>query len=125
MLLTASDLPTARLFAEGARLSLSHASIRDVPDGLRATASFGVAARSGADNLSELLHRADSALYNAKKAGRDCVRLSYQRVAETMAPVATTGIGGDSGFGASPRMTKQTRRRARRGTVKIRFKLYW
>ena len=91
VLLTASDLPAARLFAEGARLSLSHASIRDVPDGLKATASFGVAARSGADNLSELLHRADSALYNAKRGGRNCVRLSYQRIAETTAPVATTG----------------------------------
>ena len=44
VLLTASDLPAARLFAEGARLSLSHASIRDVPDGLKVTASFGVAA---------------------------------------------------------------------------------
>jgi diguanylate cyclase (GGDEF)-like protein len=79
VLLTASDLPAARLFAEGARLSLSQASIRDVPEGLKATASFGVAARSGADNLSELLSRADSALYNAKRGGRNCVRLSYQR----------------------------------------------
>ena len=36
----------------------------------------------GSESLSELLHRADSALYNAKRGGRDCVRLSYQRSPE-------------------------------------------
>jgi len=54
--------------------------IRGVPDQLKVTASFGVASLSGTEALSELLGRADSALYNAKRAGRDRVRLSYQHV---------------------------------------------
>ena len=47
VLLTAGDLPQARLFAEAARVSLSEASIRDVPERMKVTASFGVAALSG------------------------------------------------------------------------------
>jgi diguanylate cyclase (GGDEF)-like protein len=92
VLLTASDLAAARLFAEGVRLSFSSASIRGVPDRLKVTASFGVASLSGAEGLSELLGRADSALYNAKRAGRDRVRLSYQHVSEPRHP-ATTAAG--------------------------------
>ena len=86
MLLTASDLPAARLFAEGVRLALSSASLRDVPEQVQVTASFGVASLSGTESLSELLGRADTALYNAKKAGRDRVRLSYQHVASRRMP---------------------------------------
>jgi len=82
VLLTAGDLSQARLFAEAARVSLAEARIRDVPERVRATASFGVAVMVGSESLSELLHRADSALYNAKRGGRDCVRLSYQRSPE-------------------------------------------
>ena len=82
VLLTASDLAAARLFAEGVRLAFSTAALRDVPEQVHVTASFGVASLSGTESLSELLVRADAALYNAKKAGRDRVRLSYQHVAE-------------------------------------------
>ena len=80
VLLTASDLSAARLFAEGVRLSFSNAALGGVSDRVKVTASFGVASLSGTESLSELLGRADSALYNAKKAGRDRVRLSYQHV---------------------------------------------
>ena len=79
VLLTASDLSAARLFAEGVRLSFSNAALGGVSDRVKVTASFGVASLSGTESLSELLGRADSALYNAKKAGRDRVRLSYQQ----------------------------------------------
>jgi diguanylate cyclase (GGDEF)-like protein len=88
VLLTACDLAAARLFAEGVRLSFSTASLPGVPDRLKVTASFGVASLSGTEDLSELLGRADSALYNAKRAGRDRVRLSYQHVAEPVHAVA-------------------------------------
>ena len=37
------------------------------------TASFGVAVREGPMSLDQLLQAADSALYRAKDAGRDCV----------------------------------------------------
>jgi diguanylate cyclase (GGDEF)-like protein len=80
VLLTASDLAAARLFAEGVRLAFSSAALRDVPDQVHVTASFGVASLSGTESLSELLSRADTALYNAKKAGRDRVRLSHQHL---------------------------------------------
>ena len=75
------------------RLSFSNASLRDVPDRVNVTASFGVASLSGSGSLSELLSRADSALYNAKEAGRDRVRLSYQHVAERKPPTALNGAG--------------------------------
>ena len=63
-----------------------------MPGQLKVTASFGVASLSGAEGLSELLGRADNALYNAKRAGRDRVRLSYQHVAEPAQP-PTTMVG--------------------------------
>ena len=83
VLLTASDLPAARLFAEGARLSLSQASIRDVPERAESHGKLwrrrAAPARTTCPNCCS---RADSALYNAKRGGRDCVRLSYQRQPE-------------------------------------------
>jgi PleD family two-component response regulator len=49
--------------------------------GARVTASFGIAARSGTEDLEPMIARADEALYQAKQSGRDSVRLSYQRTA--------------------------------------------
>ncbi|MBA4003637.1 MAG: GGDEF domain-containing protein, partial [Delftia sp.] len=43
---------------------------------LAATASFGVAQLQGAESAQELLQRADAMLYEAKHAGRDCVRVA-------------------------------------------------
>ena len=82
VLLTATDLGAARLFAEGVRASFSECTICGVPAAARITASFGVASLSGDEGLSALLRRADDALYHAKKGGRDRVRLSYQRAAD-------------------------------------------
>ena len=80
VILPAADLTAARLFADGVRASFSQDDIAGLPsDATRITASFGVAASAGSENLSVLLQRADDALYQAKKYGRDSVRLSYQR----------------------------------------------
>ena len=49
---------------------------QDVAPGLRVTASFGVAALDGTDSLKATLQAADRALYAAKAAGRDCVRVA-------------------------------------------------
>jgi diguanylate cyclase (GGDEF)-like protein len=75
VLLTAADPAAARLFAEGVRSSFSAAAHPDLPAGKRITASFGVSALEPGGSLSGLLRQADEALYAAKKAGRDCVRL--------------------------------------------------
>jgi diguanylate cyclase (GGDEF)-like protein len=79
VLLPLSDLGAARLFAEAIRSFYSAGAIDGLPPGIRVTASFGVAARSGREGLMPLMRRADEALYKAKKNGRDSVRLSYER----------------------------------------------
>ncbi|TPI59212.1 GGDEF domain-containing protein [Mesorhizobium sp. B3-1-3] len=79
VLLPLSDLGAARLFAEAIRAFYSAGAIEGLPPGIRVTASFGVAARSGREGLMPLMRRADEALYKAKKNGRDSVRLSYER----------------------------------------------
>jgi PleD family two-component response regulator len=42
----------------------------------RFTAGFGVAEHAAGEGFGDLLGRADQALYAAKHAGRDCVRLA-------------------------------------------------
>ncbi|MBZ9849144.1 GGDEF domain-containing protein [Mesorhizobium sp. CA14] len=79
VLLPLTDLGAARLFAEAIRAFYSAGAIEGLPPGIRVTASFGVAARSGREGLMPLMRRADEALYKAKKNGRDSVRLSYER----------------------------------------------
>ncbi len=78
VLLPLSDLASARLFAEAIRTFYSAGTIAGMP-GVKVTASFGVAARTGKEGLAPLMRRADEALYKAKRNGRDSVRLSYER----------------------------------------------
>lgn len=85
VLLPSADLAAARLLAAGVRTAFVAGPIRDVPDRVRVTASFGVGALSAGETLSALLSRADDALYRAKQSGRDSVRLSYERRAESPA----------------------------------------
>lgn len=80
VLLPGCDLPTARLFAEGARTALSDGGLSGVSSITgRNTASFGVAAHTGEEELELLIKRADEALYQAKRSGRDRVRLVGSR----------------------------------------------
>ncbi|MEP9374643.1 GGDEF domain-containing protein [Mesorhizobium sp. KR1-2] len=74
IILPGTNLTAARLFAEGARSAFSALPVDGLPEGLRFTASFGVSELAPGDDLSELLSRADKALYEAKRDGRDCVR---------------------------------------------------
>lgn len=76
IILPGTNLVAARLFAEGARSAFSGLPTEGLPDSWRVTASFGVAEYSAGESLSELLIRADKALYEAKKDGRDCVRIA-------------------------------------------------
>jgi diguanylate cyclase (GGDEF)-like protein len=66
----------ARLFGEGARGAFSALAIDGLPDERRFTASFGVAEQAPGEAIYALLSRADAALYEAKNAGRDCVRIA-------------------------------------------------
>lgn len=85
VLLPMADPAAARLFAEAVRTVFSADAIDGLPREVRATASFGIASRSGEEGLSELMGRADEALYHAKRGGRDSVRVSYQRTPEPLA----------------------------------------
>ncbi|CCV04440.1 conserved membrane hypothetical protein [Mesorhizobium metallidurans STM 2683] len=80
VLLPLSDLAAARLFAEAGRTLHSAGSVDGLPTGTRVTASFGVAARTNHEGLELLMCHADEALYEAKRSGRDSVRLSQERL---------------------------------------------
>jgi diguanylate cyclase (GGDEF)-like protein len=86
VLLPLCDLASARLFAEAIRSLYSSGGVASLPPGIRVTASFGVAARTGDEGLEPLMRRADEALYKAKKNGRDSVRLSYERPETVFVP---------------------------------------
>jgi diguanylate cyclase (GGDEF)-like protein len=76
VLLPGTNLAAARLFAEGARTAFSSLAVEGLPASHRFTASFGVAERSPGEDVSDFMNRADGALYLAKRAGRNCVRVA-------------------------------------------------
>ncbi len=65
-----TDLSTAIQRAERLRTTITTAELAE-PLQLSVTASFGVAQIETGDNLEQLLHRADEALYEAKRSGRN------------------------------------------------------
>lgn len=85
VLLAAADLNTGRLFAEAARTACAGIVANGLPSGHPVTASFGVAEMQAGEALAALLRRADIALLDAKRGGRDCVR-AYAAPARRSAP---------------------------------------
>lgn len=79
VMLPGADFVTARAFAERMRTSFQATVIDGLPRTVKLSASFGVAAPSAGEALADILRRADDALYQAKRNGRDTVRLSYLR----------------------------------------------
>lgn len=73
--LPGSNLGAARLFAENVRSVVAGVALQGLPPGRRFTASFGVAELIPGEPMRSLLARSDAALYEAKRAGRDCVRI--------------------------------------------------
>jgi diguanylate cyclase (GGDEF)-like protein len=69
-----ADLHDAHLFAEQIRILVPSIDLSRWLGGRRITVSIGVTASTGADTVSTMLRRADTALYTAKHAGRNCVR---------------------------------------------------
>lgn len=90
ILLSGSNLAAARLLAEGTRAAFSALPIIGLPADRRCTASFGVAELRPEGDFDTLMRRADQALYDAKKDGRDCVRLA---VAPDAGDMPLTGRG--------------------------------
>ncbi|TPK71691.1 GGDEF domain-containing protein [Mesorhizobium sp. B2-4-15] len=76
IILPGTNLAAARLFAEGTRSAFSALPIDGLPADSRCTASFGVAELHASEDVADLMRRADEALYQAKNAGRDCVRVA-------------------------------------------------
>lgn len=76
LLLPETDLKGAVGLAERLRLALAGAQTRLDGADVRITASIGVASLRAGESLDSLLHRADQALYSAKRAGRDRVMVA-------------------------------------------------
>jgi len=74
-----SGLEAARILADRLRLAAQQHAF---PVAGSITASFGVAAHQTGESASELLSRADAALYAAKAGGRNRVELAGSVVAE-------------------------------------------
>ncbi|WP_378946930.1 diguanylate cyclase [Mesorhizobium sp. ANAO-SY3R2] len=94
IILPGTHLAAARLFAEGARSAFSALPIQGLPASCRFTASFGVAELVAGEGIDQLLRRADAALYEAKKDGRDCVRLAAGNMAQLPADSNIVSFGG-------------------------------
>jgi diguanylate cyclase (GGDEF)-like protein len=79
ILLAGSDLEQARQTAERVRAQVAEVSVADTSgrERVSVTVSVGVAAfRDSGHSVHELLDAADTALYAAKHAGRNCVRVA-------------------------------------------------
>jgi diguanylate cyclase (GGDEF)-like protein len=81
VLLHGANASAARLFAEGGGRALGALPIECLPHGSQLSASFGVAEWRDGESVTGLFSRADAALYEAKKAGRDRVRMAAEPVA--------------------------------------------
>ena len=70
-----SDLRAARLFAEWLRVAFAATSYPELSNSIRFTASFGVTEVLKDERIEDAYKRADAALYQAKRDGRNCVRI--------------------------------------------------
>ena len=74
VLLPGNTIQSAWRFADRARLACADVQLPGLSGHIEFTASFGVAEMDFDDLFSDLYKRADGALYEAKKTGRNCVR---------------------------------------------------
>ncbi|NJO13643.1 MAG: GGDEF domain-containing protein [Gammaproteobacteria bacterium] len=83
-----SNVEAGRQLADRFRESVTAIDTRRWLADRRLTVSIGMTlSKAGGDNPSYMLQRADAALYEAKRAGRNCVRLQLPAQAE-ITPVA-------------------------------------
>ena len=75
ILLDDTSLDGAKRVAERIRTEFRGAAVDGLPDDFAVTLSVGIADSAHGEELAAFMARADAALYEAKAAGRDCVRL--------------------------------------------------
>ncbi len=88
VILLNAHLRGAELLAERVRLAIRGLDFTDIAQDLRVTTSLGVASYSPEETPEQLLKRADDALYQAKRQGRDRVVIA-SRPAKVGAPDTT------------------------------------
>jgi two-component system cell cycle response regulator len=76
VLMPGTGLDEAASCAERIRVAVAELSLIDLAEDLGVTVSSGLALRIPGEEVSTWLERADRALYEAKAAGRDCVRVA-------------------------------------------------
>jgi diguanylate cyclase (GGDEF)-like protein/PAS domain S-box-containing protein len=76
LLLAGGSVEAARDIVNRLRMQIAACTVSATRGDVSVTASFGIAHADPATvDLTDAVHRADEALYEAKKAGRDCVRI--------------------------------------------------
>ncbi|WP_137131218.1 GGDEF domain-containing protein [Rhizobium sp. FY34] len=78
-------MESALMLAQALRGAIAMQTISGLPQNFRVTASFGLAALTSSGDLSSAMRRADAALYDAKAAGRNCVRVYREPLAIALA----------------------------------------
>ena len=97
VVLEGSSLDAATLYAEGVRERLAALSFESAGQSFSVTASFGVAERAAQESIDLLLKRADAALYQAKRAGRNRVVAAPAEAGEHEAQWSNLLRGGKRG----------------------------
>ena len=75
-ILHATDITEGEEVAERVRMHINSDAMHSRDAQLMVTISLGIAQARDGDTVDTLIERADQALYAAKRAGRDCVRLA-------------------------------------------------
>ena len=86
ILLDDTPIEGAKRVAQRIRTAFRSEAVDGLPDDFAVTLSVGIAASVHGENLDAFMARADAALYEAKAAGRDCVRLHQEGASHNIRP---------------------------------------